>query len=142
MPADAHATCFIDTNIWLYAFIEADNPTKSAIARQLIQQTEPVISVQVINEVSINLLKKANFSEEQLRQLIKSFYGKYRVIDYSQDLLMHDSNLRQRYSFSYWDSTIVAAALQASVSLLYSEDMHHTLLIENQVQIVNPFLGA
>ncbi len=142
MPADAHATCFIDNNIWLYAFIEADNPTKSAIARQLIQQTEPVISVQVINEVSINLLKKANFSEEQLRQLIKSFYGKYRVIDYSQDLLMHDSNLRQRYSFSYWDSTIVAAALQASVSLLYSEDMHHTLLIENQVQIVNPFLGA
>lgn len=142
MPADPQATCFIDTNVWLYAFIEADNPTKSATARQLIQQVEPVISVQVINEVSINLLKKANFSEEQLRQLIESFYEKYRVIDYIPELLVRASHLRQHYSLSFWDSTIVAAALQARVSVLYSEDMHHTLLVDNQVQIVNPFVAT
>lgn len=140
MSDNLNTACFIDTNIWLYAFIEADDPKKSANARYLIQQFEPVLSVQVINEVCLNLLRKANFSEEQVRQLIDSFYVQYRVIDYDQALLLLASQLRQRYSLSYWDSTIVASALKAGVAVLYSEDMHHSLLIDNQVQIINPFM--
>jgi predicted nucleic acid-binding protein len=73
MPDDVPATCFIDTNIWLYAFIEGDDSAKSVAARALIQETEPVLSTQVINEVCVNLLRRANFSEEQVRQLIGSF---------------------------------------------------------------------
>jgi len=49
--------CFIDTNIWLYAFIEAGDAAKSAVARAIIRQSEPVVSAQIVNEVCVNLLK-------------------------------------------------------------------------------------
>ena len=48
------------------------------------------------------------------------------------------SHLRQIYSFSYWDSNIVAAALEAQSMVLYPEDMHDGLLVNDQLRIVNP----
>ncbi|MEM2057205.1 MAG: PIN domain-containing protein [Thermoproteota archaeon] len=126
--------------MWLYAFIESDEVTKSARARTLIQESEPVVSTQVINEVCVNLLRRANFAEEQIAQLVESFYEKYRVIELIRSVLLMASQLRQRYSLSFWDSTIVATALSAGVPILYSEDMQHGLVIEEQLQIRNPFL--
>jgi predicted nucleic acid-binding protein len=64
---------FIDTNIWLYGFIESGQEDKSRRARDLIQHSLPVVSVQIINEVCVNLMKKAGFSELQVSQLIASF---------------------------------------------------------------------
>jgi len=115
MPDNQTVPCFVDTNIWLYAFIEADDTTKSAIARALIQESEPLVSTQVINEVCVNLLRRANFTEEQIGRLIESFYEKYQVIELTRPVLLLVSQLRQRYSLSFWDSTIVAAALSVGV---------------------------
>jgi len=140
MPDNQATNCFIDTNIWLYAFIEADDTTKSGIARTLIQESEPVVSAQVINEVCVNLLRRANFAEDQISQLIESFYEKCRVVELTESDLLIASQLRQRYSLSFWDSTIVAIALNAGVPVLYSEDMQHGLTIEGKLQIRNPFL--
>lgn len=140
MPDNQVTTCFIDTNIWLYAFIETDDSVKSATARTLIQETEPVLSTQVINEVCVNLLRRANFTEEQVSRLIESFYEKYPVIELNRSVLLTASRLRQRYSLSFWDSTIVASALGAGVSILYSEDMQHGLTIEKRLQVLNPFV--
>lgn len=88
----------------------------------------------------VNLLRRANFAEEQIAQLVESFYEKYRVIELIRSVLLMASQLRQRYSLSFWDSTIVATALSAGVPILYSEDMQHGLVIEEQLQIRNPFL--
>ena len=140
MPDNVKRLCFVDTNIWLYAFIEAEDSNKSAAARQLLQEIEPVISSQVINEVSVNLLRKAHFSEEQVRQLIESFFEKYPLIEVSKAVFLSASHLRQRYSLSYWDSLIVASALQAGVSVLYSEDMQHGLKVDGQLEIINPLV--
>lgn len=140
MPDKVTHLCFVDSNIWLYAFIEADDANKSALARKLLQEIEPVISSQVINEVSVNLLRKAHFPEEQIRQLVESFFEKYLVIEASKAVFLSASNLRQRYSLSYWDSLIVASALQAGVSILYSEDMQHGLKVDGQLEIVNPLV--
>jgi predicted nucleic acid-binding protein len=37
---------------------------------------------------------------------------------------------------------IVAAALLAGCDVLYSEDMHDGLVIEERLRIVNPFVGT
>lgn len=140
MPDNSITTCFIDTNIWLYAFIESDDAAKSATARTLIQETEPVVSTQVINEVCVNLLRQANFTEEQIGQLIEAFYEKYPVIALNKPVLLIASQLRQRYSLSFWDSLVVASALSAGVSILYSEDLQHGLIVEGQLQVLNPFV--
>ena len=106
MPDDRTPKYFVDTNVWLYAFIEGDDATKSATARQLIQEAEPVINAQVINEVCLNLIRQAKFNEAQVSQLIESFYEKYQVVELNKSVLLTASRLRQRYSLSYWDSTI------------------------------------
>ena len=139
MPDDHTANCFVDTNIWLYAFVETDDSSKSAIAGKLIADIEPVISTQVINEVCVNLLRQAIFSEDQISQLIEAFFGKYRVVELGRSALLEASRLRKAYSLSFWDSTIVSTALNSGVSLLYSEDMQDGMVFEGRLQVRNPF---
>lgn len=132
--------CFIDTNIWLYAFIQTDEASKSAIARKLIQESDPIVSTQVINEVCVNLLKLTEFTEERIRQLIQAFYEKYPVVELDQSILLTASQVRQKYLLSYWDSIIIASALEAEVPILYSEDMQDGVMIEERLRISNPFI--
>ena len=87
----------------------------------------------------VNLIKRAQFSEQQVQQLIESFYAKYLVIELSKPLLLKASALREQYTFSFWDSTIVSSALYADASVLYSEDMQDGLVVENRLRIINPF---
>lgn len=70
------SVCFVDSNIWLYAFIAAQHTEKSRIAKQIIEQCEIWLSSQVINELCVNLIKKAGFSEPGITDLITSIYNK------------------------------------------------------------------
>jgi predicted nucleic acid-binding protein len=132
--------CFVDTNVWLYAFIEGEDPQKTVCAKALLE-TSPavVVSTQVINEVCVNLLKKTQFSEQQIQQLIEAFYAKYVVVEVSKAILLKASVLREHYALSFWDSTIVSSALSAEAAVLYSEDMQDGLVVENRMRILNPF---
>ena len=47
--------------------------------------------------------------------------------------------LAERYGFAVYDAMIVAAALIAGCTTLYTEDMHDGLLVEDQLRVVNPF---
>jgi predicted nucleic acid-binding protein len=140
VPDTALTSCFVDTNIRLYAFVKGDDLRKSARAKSLLEASRAVIvSLQVINEVCVNLIKKAQFSEQQVQQLIESFYAKYIVVEVSKALLLKVSILREEYAFSFWDSIVVSSALHAGTSVLYSEDMQAGLVVENRVRIINPF---
>ena len=48
-------------------------------------------------------------------------------------------NIRQKYNISYWDSLVIASALQSGCDTLYSEDMQDGLILENGLRVVNPF---
>lgn len=52
---------------------------------------------------------------------------------------MTGSELREKYDFLFWDSLIVASALIGGEAVLYSKDMHDVLMVEGQLQILNPF---
>ena len=132
---------FIDTNIWLYALFEptGDEVEKQRLAARLtLEETATAISEQVIAEVCSNLLRRKTCTEGELIGYVTSFYHRCEVITPSLALHQSASNLRQRYHFSYWDSLIVAAALQANCGVLYTEDLHHGLRIDS-LEIVNPF---
>lgn len=140
MPDSPKVARFIDSNIWLYALVEGDDSRKTVIARTVIEESAPVVSTQVINEVCVNLIKKAKFDEDRVGQLIQEFFAKYRVVEMNQTVLLAASALRKNQSLSFWDSMIVASALESAVSFLCSEDMHHGLNVGGQLQIVNPFV--
>jgi predicted nucleic acid-binding protein len=44
-----------------------------------------------------------------------------------------------RYGFSYWDSLLVASALESVCSILYTEDLQHGQVIDYSLKIINPF---
>jgi len=68
VPDTEPASCFVDTNIWLYAFVDGDDRRKSTRAKSLLETgVAVVVSPQVINEVCVNLIKKAQFSELQVQ---------------------------------------------------------------------------
>lgn len=139
-PETGAESCFIDTNIWLYAFTVGNDPEKTARAKALIEaQSAVFVSTQVINEACVNLIKKAHFSEQQIQQLIESFYAKYGVVEFSKPVVLKASALRGQHALSFWDSIIVASALSTNATVLYSEDMQDGLVVENRLRIVNPF---
>ena len=137
MPAEV----FIDSNVWLYALTESAKPDpRAGTARALIAaQVRPVISTQVIREVSVNLLRKAGAAEPAIRELVRSWYADCLVTDMGEAQFLHASRLRERLSISYWDSLIVAAALDVGCSVLYSEDLQHRQVIEERMTVINPF---
>lgn len=45
--------------------------------------------------------------------------------------------VKDRYGFSYYDSLIVATALENQCIFLYSEDMHHGQVVDT-LTIINP----
>jgi len=131
--------CFIDTNVWLYAFVESNGASKREIAKALASRQDIAISTQVINETCVNLLKKAALPETTIRQLVTAFYEKYAVTDIDRSTLLMASELREKYSLSFWDSMIVASALRSGCEVLYTEDMQDGLEVEGRLTIVNPF---
>jgi len=135
---------FIDTNIWLYRLfddqrIEAkERERKRDIAISITDKSNLIISTQVINELAVNLIKKANFDENQIKAVIQSLYNRCQVLEFDLTILESASDLRTQYNFSFWDSLIVASALAAGADILYSEDMQDDLIVSKQLNIINP----
>jgi len=99
---------FIDTNIWLYAFSTSQDKLKSQQAKILLRRTPRIaLSTQVVNEVSVNLLRKFQADERDIRKLIRSLYRKYLIIEFNPTILLQASDLRIAYHVSYWDSLIM-----------------------------------
>lgn len=136
----SESTYFVDTNIWLYSFIKSQDEEKSKIAKSIISGSDIIISTQIINEMCVNLLKKAKFSEGKIQKLIQSLYKRYTVFELSQDILIKASEIRTEFTFSFWDSIVVASALDSEADYLISEDMQNGFKLEDKLTIINPFL--
>jgi predicted nucleic acid-binding protein len=130
---------FIDSNIWLYALIQSQDQTKHEIANQLTRLDNISISTQVINEACVNLIKKSKLNQQEIKGIITGFYQSYTVLEFNENILLKAADLRNQYQFSFWDSLIVSSALFIQAGILFSEDMQHGLVIENMLEIVNPF---
>lgn len=137
--------CFIDSNVWLYRLTTDPNSSegvevrKRTIAIELTNKVNGIASTQVVNETCYVLRRKAAFTEEQIKQVIQSFYSRVTLVTLTSEILINASDLRSRYSLSFWDGLTVATALSANADILYSEDMQDNLVIERRLTIVNPF---
>jgi predicted nucleic acid-binding protein len=130
---------FVDTNVWLYALVQTDDVQKRERAKEVVSRANIMVSVQVINETCVNLLRKASVSEETVRQLVAAFYERCAVLDSDLETLLAASESRERYGLSFWDSMIVASALRAGCKTLYTEDMQDGMNVAGRLDIVNPF---
>ena len=115
---------FVDTNIVLYLL---DDGPKADRAEAILGQG-PRISVQVLNEAMVNCRRKAGLSWDETG----TFLAGIRALCHVEDLTLQTHEvgraLAERYGFSVYDAMIVAAALIAGCSTIWTEDMHNACL--------------
>lgn len=126
---------FFDTNVLLY-LVSADT-TKASRAEELTA-AGGVISVQVLNEFADVTQRKHGAPWPSVREALAVARRLFRVQDTT--MATHDRGIQiaERYRYRVHDSMIIAAALEAGCTMLYSEDMQHGQKIAG-LTIRNPF---
>ena len=139
MPAEF----FLDTNIFVYTF-DRQEPDKQDRARRLVERAlgtgDGVVSSQVVQEFLNVALQKFErpLSEEQALRYLREVLDPLCFVFPSISLYETAVSLSRRWRFSFYDSLIVAAALESKCNVLYSEDFQDGQKIES-LTIVNPF---
>ncbi len=127
---------FLDSNILIY-LLDRDELKKDKVT--LLLDPNFIISTQVVAE-NINIcLKKLRFSKERAFDHANFLLSKFNVITIEKTFFPLAFQLASKYQFSFWDSLIVASALQCECTQLLSEDMQHGMVIEGKLKIINPF---
>lgn len=130
------AETFFDTNVLLYLL--SAQPAKADRAEELIA-SGGVVSVQVLNEFAAVATRKLQMSWPEIRDFLAPIRAICKVDPLTAETHDRALDLAERYGFSFYDAAIVAAALLADCTILYSEDMQHGQLIDRQLKIQNPF---
>lgn len=134
---------FLDTNILVYTFDETD-PDKRRRAETLVNESlarhTGCISFQVVQETLNILIRRLGFVPEDTRRALQQILIPLWQVYPSAALYQDAISIQGRYGFSFYDSLIVAAALEAGCARLYSEDLQHGQQIQ-RLAIVNPFLN-
>lgn len=135
---------FLDTNIFVYSFDGGPLP-KSQRATKLIRRAVDtqtgVVSYQVAQEFFNVALKRfaKPMSTADAEQYLASVFRPIMTVNSSPALFAEALRLNDRYKLSWYDSLIVAAAIQSGCDILYSEDLQHGQRFGN-LRIENPFL--
>jgi len=137
------AECFIDTNLFIYqleALDERKFSTADHIIRQGIETRNACISFQVVQECLNIALRKAEtpLSTDQTRSYLENVLAPLFRVPASISLYNRALDVQARYRYGFYDSLIVAAALDAGCTRLYSEDLQDGQRIEG-LTIENPF---
>ena len=135
---------FFDSNVLLYLFDDVDfakNRRASGLLEESVDRNLATISFQVVQEV-LNVVTKrltppagpdhAQFMLAEVLAPLWTVMPSRRL--YEEALLIHE-----RYQYAFYDSLIIAAAIEADCERLWTEDMQHGQVIDG-LTIVNPFL--
>ena len=138
----------VDTNIILYS-LDKNEPVKHAKAEALFRQlgatgAPTVLFWQVLAE-SVQQLRrwknKGDLTDAEFVkhvQTVRSAFSGCRFFQ-SMGVLDHALDLANRYSLSHWDSMILGACKEASITTLYTEDMGSPTTVDG-IQLINPLL--
>ena len=135
---------FVDSNIFVYLFDETDEH-KRGVARRIVESglrsNSASISYQVVQE-TLNVITGPKMATPMVAEDAKSFMEEtlaplWRVSP-SPALYRRALDVRSRYRYGFYDSLIIAAALDAGCARLYSEDLQDGQEIEG-LTIENPF---
>ena len=130
---------FIDTNIILYSYSQTEIEKATIANRLIFEDQNCVISSQVINETINILYKKYKLQSEQIEDVILELDNSFKICSFSIKTQVKALRIKEKYKYQYYDSLIIATAIESGCSVLYSEDMQHNQNIENKLLIVNPF---
>jgi predicted nucleic acid-binding protein len=136
-------TDFFDSNVLVYAFDTRDQ-RRNAIADALLVQAQrehsAIISYQVVQETLNVLTRKLTprLTAAEARDILLDVLAPLWRIHPSSALYSRALSIQERYGYSFYDSLVIAAALEGGCARLLSEDLQHGQQIEG-LTIKNPF---
>ena len=133
--------CFLDTNLLIYACDNTETEKKNFILSFLHNieiDSNPIISTQTLGEIYNVATKKLRLSKDNAFLICQKYASTFPVYEISTENVLHAMQISKTTQFSYWDSLIVAMAIDTGCSVLYSEDLNPGQQIEG-VRIINPF---
>jgi len=128
----------IDTNVLVYSHSNTE-ANKRETATSLFA-LYPVISTQVLSEYLNVVKRRLKLPKDEIMDVCLQNIEMCILQPVSITTLKYARILLDRYDFQMFDSIIVASAIEANCRILYSEDLHHGLLVENRMEIINPFI--
>ena len=131
---------FLDTNVLVYTY-SATEIDRQRISTSLVENFRIVVSTQVLQEMANVLWKKFHNTYSEIKNTLVECRKYISFIHINGPVtLMNACDIAEKYRFSFYDSLIIAAALESGCTTLYSEDMQHNQVIEGKLKIVNPFV--
>jgi predicted nucleic acid-binding protein len=129
----------VDSNVIAYLF--SSDAVKAERAEALIVQRDPkpVISTQVLNEITLVMSRKMSLSWAEINDILGDVEAFCDVVPLTLDVHKEARRIAEHYGFRFYDSCIVAFALLEDCEVLYSEDMQHGQVIFDRLTVVNPF---
>ena len=139
------APVFVDTNVLVYRHDNAV-PAKQARADDwialLVRHRWARTSFQVLQELYATLTRKLKpgFDAGEAQDIVRDL-AVWRPVALDLAILERSWLLQQRYSLSWWDSLIVAAAHSCECRVLLTEDLQHSQLL-GEVRVIDPFASS
>jgi len=135
------ARCFVDTNILMYAHdtsAGAKHERARAVIEGLWRERSGVISTQVLQELSVNLRRKAGrpLDLKATREIVTDYLS-WEVVVNNGESILEALEMEARYRISFWDALVIQAAEAACVPVLYTEDLSDGQMY-GTVRVVNP----
>jgi predicted nucleic acid-binding protein len=128
---------FLDTNVLIYSL--AENDPRSAKAEELLE-TGGIISIQILNEFTSVARRKLSLSWEEIQEAIDAFLLLCpSPLPIALELHEAARTIAEKHGYGIYDALVIAAALAANCSILYSEDLQDGQRINDHLSIRNPF---
>jgi len=137
------AEYFLDTNILVYAFDQKEEEKRNK-ALNLTEATQPwLISWQVVQEFCSVARHRFTIplDLEFLSDYLNLFLLPHCKVMPSGSIYQNALRIQRDTQYRFYDSLLVAAALESGASVLYSEDLQHGRSI-GHLRIINPFLAT
>lgn len=125
---------FLDTNILVYLY-SGDELAKRKTVIKAMGQYECCISTQVMNEFASVFLRKFHTPAMKVLDALNEIIERVTVQPVSENTIRKALQITDRLGFSYYDSAIIAAALESESGFLFSEDMQDGQTIEGRLTI-------
>ena len=134
---------FLDTNVFVYVF-DATAPAKAKKAARLVRDAvdtgKGMVSYQVVQEFfNVAFRRFAQpMSAAEAEQYLITVFRPLLAIHSSPALYVEALRIAGKHRLAWYDSIIVASALEGECETLYSEDFQQGRQIEG-LRIHNPF---
>ena len=133
---------FIDTNVLVYAY-DASAGEKHKMALEIMENLwdsgNGIISSQVLQEFFVSVTKKISkpLNVITAKEIVKDLL-KWKTVIIDGEMILEAIDIYSQHKYSFWDSVIIAAAIEGGAGTILSEDLSDKQVIKG-ITIKNPF---